>query len=263
MITHRAKRIVAAVLGYVACSLAVVTALADPPFHPLNGGVLVPGATGTAQLQRGGPLPGYYQPMEVSAPQGAAISVAVANQFTPPQPAPLTAAMLIGPVYRLRVTNIPRHEGSEVYPTIEVINRLYPPIGEELRFPIPIELNQDDLEAAIAGKFVTRIVYVENPRNAYARVEDPKHQLTIEVSPKDDPLVTADRLGRPMAIVRIGGRTPGDCANPDAEFMYCSPPLIRFARPQTLQATDSTTQTSDSAPDRLSANQQPANPSER
>ncbi|HEY2760992.1 MAG TPA: hypothetical protein VGI75_09615, partial [Pirellulales bacterium] len=172
----------------------------------------------------------------------------------------LTAAMLIGPVYRLRVTNIPRHEGSEVYPSIEVINRLYPPIGEELRFPIPIELNQDDLEAAIAGKFVTRIVYVENPRNAYARVEDPKHQLTIEVSPKDDPLVTADRLGRPMAIVRIGGRTPGDVANPDAEFMYCSPPLIRFARPQTVQTTDSTTQSTPASPDRLSANQpmQPA-----
>src|SRR5262249_22056858 len=128
-----------------------------------------------------------------------------------------------------RVTNIPQHVGEEVYPTIEVINRLYPPCGEELRFPVPIELAQEDLVAALDGKFVTRIVYVENPRAAYPRVEDPKFQLTVEFSPKDDPLVMADRLGRPIAIVRIGGRVPTDSSNPDPDFMYHSPPLLRFS----------------------------------
>jgi hypothetical protein len=231
MNTNRALRFLSTnLLGGAAWLLAVAVAAADPPMHPLNGGVLVPGATGAAQLQRGGPLPGYFQPLEIRAPAGAAISVAVENQFTRPQPAPLKTAMLIGPVYRLRVTNIPRREGEEVYPTIEVINRLYPPMGEELRFPIPIELSLQDLLAAIDGKFITRIVYLENPRDAYARVEDPKNSISVECSPKEDPLVMADRLGRPMAIVRIGGRIPTDVANPDAEFMYHSPPLIRFAR---------------------------------
>jgi len=229
-------RPIAILAAYLLCCTA---ASADPPFHPLNGGVLVPGATATAQLQRGGPLPGYFQPLEIHAPQGAAISVAVENQFTQPQPAPFKAAMLIGPVYRLRVTNIPHREGDEVYPTIEVINRLYPPVGEELRFPIPIELNQEDLLAAIEGKFITRIVYLENPRAAYARGEDPKTQFTLEASPKEDPLVMADRLGRPMAIVRIGGRIPTDVANPDEEFMYHSPPLLRFARWQNIPLVES------------------------
>ena len=224
---------------FAACLLSCAAASADPPFHPLNGGVLVPGATGIAQLQRGGPLPGYFQPLEIRAPGGAAISLAVENQFTQPQPAPIEAAMMIGPVYRLRVTNIPHHEGDEVYPTVEVINRLYPPIGEELRFPIPIELPQEDLAAAIQGKFITRIIYLEKHRAAYARGEDPSHQLTVEVSPKDDPLVTADRLGRPMAIVRIGGRTPVDVANPDEEFLYHSPPLLRFGRMQHSPVADS------------------------
>jgi hypothetical protein len=222
------KQFLSAPLLLVACLLSCSSASADPPVHYLHGGILVPGAIGTAQLQRGGPLPGYFQPMEVSAPAGTAIAVADQNQFTVPQPAPLKAGMMIGPVYRLRVTNIPQHTGEEVYPTIEVINRLYPPCGEELKFPVPIELAQEDLVAAIDGRFVTRIVYVENPRAAYPRVEDPHFQLTVECSPKDDPLVMADRLGRPIAIVRIGGRIPTNTANPDSDFMYNSPPLLLF-----------------------------------
>jgi len=224
---------------FAAYLLSCAVASADPPMHPLNGGVLVPGATGIAQLQRGGPLPGYFQPMEIRAPGSAAISLAVENQFTQPQPAPIEVAMMIGPVYRLRVTNIPQHEGQEVYPTVELINRLYPPMGEELRFPIPIELDQVDLEAALQGKFITRIVYLENPRAAYARGEDPNHQLTVEIAANQDPLVTADRLGRPMAIVRIGGRTPVDIANPDEEFLYHSPPLLRFGRMQHAPVAES------------------------
>ena len=116
--------------------------------------------------------------------------------------------MLVGSVYRFRVTDIPQRPGEEVYPTIEIINRLYPPIGEELKFPVPIELTQEDLQLALDGKFITRVIYLEDPRAAYARQEDPKTQYTVEASPRQDPLVMADRLGRPMAILRIGGRLP-------------------------------------------------------
>ena len=175
---------------------------------------------------RGGPLAGYFQPVEIKTPLGTQISPAVSGQFITPSPAPLKAAMLVGNVYRLRLTSIPKHEGEELYPTIEIINRLYPPIGEELRFPVPIELTQQDLDSALAGKFITRIVYVENPRQAYPHSEDPNFQETFDVSPKEDPLAVADRVGRPMVIVRIGGRTPEDTANPDSGFLYNSPPLL-------------------------------------
>jgi hypothetical protein len=213
-----------------ACTLNVATAWADPPVHFLHGGVLLPGAIGAAQLQRGGPLAGYYQPVLIRGPESIEVSTACENQFSQPELAPLKVAMLVGMVYRLRITGIPQRAGEEVYPTIEIINRLYPPCGEETRFPIPIELTREDLELAMDGKFITRIIYLENPRAAYARGEDPNTQLTLEVSPKDDPLVMADRLGRPMAIVRIGGRTPENAANPDSQFLYNSPPVIRFAR---------------------------------
>jgi len=208
---------------------------AEPPVHWLHGGVLAPGMIAAGQLQRGGPLAGYYQPVEIRGPEHSEVSVVADGQFVAPEAGRLETAMLIGPVYRLRVTGIPGREGEEVYPTIEVINRLYPPKGEELRFPIPIELTAEDLKLALDGKFITRVIYLEDPRAAYPQQEDPKNQFTYEATPKDDPLVVADHLGRPMAIVRIGGRVPTDTANPDDEFLYHSPPLLRFTRTTTAE----------------------------
>ena len=71
--------------------------------------------------------------------------------------------MQIGYVYRLQVTNIPNNDGVDIYPTIELVDRLYPPPGLALRFPIPIELTQEELQLAADGAFVTRVIYVEDP----------------------------------------------------------------------------------------------------
>ncbi len=131
--------------------------------------------------------------------------------------------MLIGAVYRLRVTNIPQREGLEVFPTIEVVDRLYPPIGAEGRFPIPIELTREEIDLALAGKFVTRVIYLEDPLNASPVAEDPQEQTYFEAAVHDNPLEVADRLGRPMAILRLGGRVPEE-NGPDAAFLYGSPP---------------------------------------
>ena len=171
-------------------------------------------------------MPGYFQPIEIDAPAGASVAVAVEDQFTPPARAPVTAGMLIGSVYRLRVTGIPRHAGIEVFPTIEVVNRLYPPPGQELRFPVPVELTLQDLELAMDGHFVTRIIYLEDPKLALPAASDKKHQSWFEVGPHQDPLAVADRLGRPMAILRIGGRVPANPDQPTGEFMYHSPALL-------------------------------------
>ncbi|MEX2141570.1 MAG: hypothetical protein WD894_20055 [Pirellulales bacterium] len=191
----------------------------------LHAGKLPPGAIGAQQLLRGGPLPGYFQPAEIKAPEGAFVSLAVNQEFSAPQTTPLKVGMLIAPVYRLRVTQIPNHLGEEVYPTIEIINRIYPPVGEEFRFPVPIELTQADLELALSGKFVTRVVYLEDPQQALPVAPVDDEQRYFEVRPSDDPLEVADRLGRPVAIIRLGGRLP-DATGPDPKFLFGSPPLM-------------------------------------
>lgn len=206
---------------------------AQPPGpHMVNAGAMPPGAIGSQQLARGGPLPGYFQPVEIVAPSGALISTAGEADFDEPQNGPIELGMLIGAVYRLRVTNIPNQEALEVYPTIEVIDRLYPPVGMEGRFPITIQLAQQDLEMALAGKFVTRVVYLEDPESAMPLAESPLDQPFFEIPKGEDPLEVADRLGRPMAIVRLGGRLP-EATGPDAAFLFGSPPFLRFTKPAT------------------------------
>ncbi len=209
---------------------ASLPAQQQPAVHLLNAGIMPPGAIGSQQLMRGGPLPGYFQPVEIVAPPGARVSTASEGQFDGPQSGPIVLGMLIGGVYRLRVTNIPNQETLEVYPTVEVIDRLYPPVGMEARFPIVIQLTQEDLELALAGKFVTRIVYLEDPDAAVPLPAQPLDQPFFEIAKGQDPLEVADRLGRPVAIVRLGGRLP-DAAGPDQAFLFGSPTFLRFSKP--------------------------------
>ena len=189
-----------------------------------------PGAIGSQQLLRGGPLPGYFQPVEVRGPQGTEISTAEQGSFQASTPLPRKFGMLIGAVYRFRVTGIPQYEGLEVYPTVEVIDRIYPPVGLENKFPIDVELTAQELEMALDGKFVTRVIYLEDPNAALPIAEDPDNQGFFEVAPTENPLEVADRLGRPVAILRMGGRSP-DPEGPDMSFFFGCPPLQRYITP--------------------------------
>ncbi len=208
----------------------------SPSVHYLHHGIMPPGAIGSRQLQRGGPLPGYFQPVEIKAPKGALISLAVEGQFDETQQAPRRAGLLIGAVYRLRVVNIPLAEGAEVFPTIEVIDRLYTPQGQEGRFAIPIDISMADLKLALDGKFVTRVIYLEDPQRALPARENPQEQNWFETAPGQDPLAVADGLGRPVAILRLGGRLPSQSDVQDASFYFGCPPYVALpSEPEPVQ----------------------------
>ena len=205
---------------------AAFAAAQEPGVHYLHQGIMPPGAIGSVRLQRGGPLPGFFQPVEITAPPGALISLAEGGGFGEAQPAPVKVGLLIGQVYRLRVMNIPLHEGREVFPTIEVVDRLYAPRGQEARFPIVVDLNQDDLVLALDNKFVTRVIYLEDPQMAVPIREH--GQEWFEAPAGKDPLALADALGRPVAISRLGARLPDQGAGFDPGFLYGCPPLVKY-----------------------------------
>ncbi len=192
--------------------------------HPRYYSDMPPGHIAQQQLQRGGTLRGYFQPVEIFGPPGVSFGLAVNGRFEKPVPGPVKASMMIGPVYRFKVTRIPRFAGLELYPTIEVIDRLYPPDGQTTRFPIPIVLTQQELEMALHGQVVTRVIYLEDPRNAVADTLPFGDQQHFDVGPKQDPLHVADKLGRPMAILRIGSRVP---IGAEQGFAYGSPRLVK------------------------------------
>jgi hypothetical protein len=186
-----------------------------------------PGAIGSLRLQRGGPLLGYFQPVRIRAPEGARIALAAEQGFTDSAYGDALIGMLVGPVYRLQVSDIPNNPELEVFTTIEVIDRLYPPPGLALRFPIPIELTQDELELAARGSFVTRVIYVEDPHTALPVVQPANgEQPWIEAAPGEDPLVAADERGRAVAILRIGSRVPS--ADEQAAACASPPPFVQY-----------------------------------
>ena len=201
----------------------------NPPMHWLHAGAMPPGAIGSQRLLRGGPLSGYFQPVEIRAPQGTRIDHVVEGQFAENEPGNRLIALMIGSVYRFRVAHIPNYDGVEVYPTIELIDRLYPPCGKELKFPVPVELTDEELGMAARGMLVTRVIYVEDPMTALPVAQRRDEQSWYEAAPTADPLVEADALGRPIAILRIGGRYPQSELASES-FTYWSPHVIDYTQ---------------------------------
>ncbi len=199
---------------------------AQPPVHYFHAADLPPGTVGQGQLLRGGPLRNYYQPVEVRAPAGVLVSIANEKGFHQPEPTPLKVGMLISQVYSLKVTSIRLHEGQEVFPTIEVINRLYPPRGLESKIPIPVHLTEEELFMALSGQFVTRVIYVEDRNNPLPVQDTAEFQRYFEVQPQQDPLQVADQMGKPVAILRMGSRIP--TFDGTSSFPYEAAPFIYY-----------------------------------
>lgn len=178
------------------------------------------GEIGRIQTARRPELRGVFQAVLIKVPQGAVVSVADQGGFSVNKGDVELVGLQVGETYRLRVTAIPNQDG-DVYPTIELIDRMHPPAGKELRHPIPIDITADDLRMALSGKYVTRVVYVEDPRKALPVRDLPDDQRYLEVMAHEDPLHVAQQLGRPVAILRMGSLTPSE-DGPSDGFLFGS-----------------------------------------
>lgn len=187
-----------------------------------------PGVVGAARVQRVGAIAGYFQPVVFRGPGSTSFSLAIDGAFQPPNTPdkPLHAGLLVGGVYRFRVTSIPGFEGEELFPTLEVIDRTYPPHHLALRHPIPIELDVDDLRDALAGQLVTRVIYLEDRATALPIEKRPEQPMTLDIPAYQDPLAVADSLGRPVAILRIGSLLPPTHASLMPQFFFGYPAWI-------------------------------------
>jgi hypothetical protein len=166
-----------------------------------------PGALGAARLAGRGPVAGYYQPVAISGPEDTEFALAYSGAFLDGTPR-LTAGLLVGGVYRFRITKIPGAPGAELYPTIEVIDRTYPPPGLATSYPIQLVLDEEDFRAALNGQLVTRVIYLEDPQTATPEVQTQETTRPMDVTQFDDPMDVADRFGKPVAVVRIGSVAP-------------------------------------------------------
>ena len=202
---------------------SVPPAHAQPTGHPLYPAGLPVGAVAEGTMLQPLPLQGYFQPVRLTLPEGCAVSFASGDTFSNPlSPTSELVALLVGQIYRFQISGIPYYAGHELYPTIEMIGRLYPPPGKENEFPVEIEITQEDMESALAGKLVTRVIYLENPLTALATQGPEKATLSHDVTAAQNPHKEAATLGRPMVILRMGNRQP-DLQNIEPTFLFGSP----------------------------------------
>ena len=111
-----------------------------------------------------------------------------------------------GGIYRLKITDIPGHEGLELYPSIEVA-----PVAQRTAAfldhnAIPFQLTEEDLDQVTSGNFVTKVVYLPDPDYQELAVAGVETLVSTRLDPGIDPVVEADRRGAILAIIRIGNK---------------------------------------------------------
>ncbi|TWU07447.1 hypothetical protein Pla52n_00200 [Stieleria varia] len=198
--------------------------------HRLYNQALPPGAVWSSPAATQ-VAPAYFQPVAFNGPVGTQFDLPMAGAFGQPQ-SDLMAGLIVGAVYRFRITGIPGSEGAELYPTVELIGRTYPPPGLATSFPIPINLDESDMREALEGKLVTRVIYLEDPQTAAPLAEPSTSARAIDIPDYEDPMAVADRFGRPIAIVRIGSVSPPTAPELLPQFMFGSPPYAPIFKPQ-------------------------------
>ena len=200
--------------------------------HRLFAGDMPAGViAATRQRLTPAPQPTYYQPIQFRGPGTTEFALAQYGTFAEGEK-DLMAGLRVGQVYRFRVSNIPMAEGVELYPTVEMVDRTYPPPGLATSYPIPINLDQDDLYAAMEGRLVTRVIFLEDPQTAVPLQQSPEGPSAIDVPEYQDPLQIADLRGRTVAILRIGSMAPPQAEILKPQFFFGHPDWAPIFKPE-------------------------------
>ena len=160
-------------------------------------------------------------------PDGIDVRIWNQGNFGQPSGQELLVGLRIGPVYRLKVTSSIRGIPQDVYPSIELVDRLYPPEGLRLKHPIKVVIDPADVENALKGQLVNKVIYLENPKTALPYRQSYNDQPFFDVPGSADPYEVAESMGRPMAILRIGSRHPLPTSH-NGGFAFHSPAVEFF-----------------------------------
>ena len=109
-------------------------------------------------------------------------------------------------LYRLKLTNVPGHEGIELYPTIEIgqaTPRTHPYLAHNA---VPFQLTADDLNQVTSGNFVTKVIYLPYREFQHLAVPGVETLVSTRLDPGEDPIVKASSQGSILAIIRIGNK---------------------------------------------------------
>lgn len=181
----------------IACGLAALCIFFPAP---VDGG-----APHLAPLPIEGPAPLLF--VRFAAPPGMNVTFYPGRAAGQDLPVPVTAGLRPGYIYRVKLSSIPDRPELFLYPTLEVRGTLQlPKVVRGADHPVPIVFTPEDIERALRGALITKVVLLEDPEQALATATRADRPLEMEIAPGRDPLTEAQSHGRPLLIVRLGER---------------------------------------------------------
>jgi len=106
----------------------------------------------------------------------------------------------------LKLAAIPGRSGVQLHPSLQ-IPQPGPQAAEFLdHAQIPIQLTEEDLDQALGGNFVTKVVYLPDPEFQELALAGVETLVSIRVDPGVDPIKEVDHRGTILAIVRLGNK---------------------------------------------------------
>jgi tetratricopeptide (TPR) repeat protein len=125
------------------------------------------------------------------------------DQFnSQPLVAPGRLDFVSGQTHRLKFSDMPGHEGVELYPTLEL--RPFSPRARALLGQTAFELEfvDSDYEQALSGNLVVKVVYL--PAGGQSRVAATLTNTRLDSG--GDPVAEAEQRGEVLAVLRVGNR---------------------------------------------------------
>ncbi|QDT64058.1 hypothetical protein [Calycomorphotria hydatis] len=203
----------------------VLPMLAQPQGPGMGGPMLPPGFGSGPILPAGA---GETSQVRFIGPTGMSVGWQVGPEFAENQL--VTPARYNFPqnaTYRLKLTNVPAREGLILYPTLE----LYPAMPQTDAYlshnSIPIELTVEDIDQVESNNFVTKVIYLPEPRYQELAIAGVETLVSTRLDPGVDPVAEADRRGTIMAVLRVG--------NADLEMSFAPQPAGAPVNPVSYQ----------------------------
>jgi hypothetical protein len=135
---------------------------------------------------------------QTAGPQGE-------KMYLPGRSTPFRYNFMQGYIYRLKLSEISGRPTLNLYPTIEVAPSTPATDAYLTHNQIPVQFTAEDLDQVEGGNFVTKVIYLPDPRYQELAVANVETLVSTRLEPGVDPVLEADKRGTILMIVRLGG----------------------------------------------------------
>ena len=124
-------------------------------------------------------------------------------------PLPMKVALRVGNVYHFRLDQLPNQPDAAVFGSLDIRDGLrLGPRQTSSDYPAPLVVGRIDVERALAGTLVTKLIVLEDARRVRTRPVTAHEPAELDYLPGEDVFEEARDLGRTLVVCRLGAREP-------------------------------------------------------